>query len=232
MQNKCQIINYITKEFSKYENMRYGMKDNLTGERIKKLRTAKHWTQKELEEKTGISHITISRYENGHQPPDAYQLRKLAAALGCETGYLDGSLDEASRETTDIKAEIPFRAETIDLLREIKQYSDASMHGRFAAELVDNLVYQLLDRLIYQLLHNEKFPASHGNEIIAEAHMLGQAYYKQGSCKTLEDVINNENAIAAYKMSIGQKLSDIVSDYLMETVARECDAEEVNHGKE
>lgn len=47
-----------------------------------RLRKAKSFTQKELSERTGITDISISRYENGERIPDAVNLYLLAKALG------------------------------------------------------------------------------------------------------------------------------------------------------
>lgn len=51
------------------------------GNQIKKLRTEKGYTQKEMSVKTGIPYSTYSNYENNNREPNAAQLKKIAAAL-------------------------------------------------------------------------------------------------------------------------------------------------------
>lgn len=50
------------------------------GEKIRKLRLGKDWTQRELGAKTGLGN-NISSYENGHLRPSVKTLKKLADAL-------------------------------------------------------------------------------------------------------------------------------------------------------
>ncbi len=54
---------------------------------LRATREAKVLTQEELAKKAGVSRITVSRLENGH---DAYPatIRKLATALGVEPAQL------------------------------------------------------------------------------------------------------------------------------------------------
>lgn len=51
------------------------------GDNIKELRKTKHLTQKELAEKTGLSEISIRRYEKGINEPSTKTLKKIADAL-------------------------------------------------------------------------------------------------------------------------------------------------------
>lgn len=52
------------------------------GDRIKQLRIAKGWTQKELSDKCGISTNSIYKYENNLSMPRMPQTKAIAAALG------------------------------------------------------------------------------------------------------------------------------------------------------
>ena len=57
--------------------------------RLLELRTAKAWTQEELAKRSGVRRVTISRIENEQtKGVDFETLEKLAAALGCDPGYL------------------------------------------------------------------------------------------------------------------------------------------------
>lgn len=51
------------------------------GENLKKIRTSKNITQKELAEKLGVSVRTIQNYESGNREPSIDTLYKVAAAL-------------------------------------------------------------------------------------------------------------------------------------------------------
>jgi transcriptional regulator with XRE-family HTH domain len=51
------------------------------GDRLKTLREAKHFSQGEIEKRTGLLRCYISRVENGHTVPAIETLEKLARAL-------------------------------------------------------------------------------------------------------------------------------------------------------
>jgi len=51
------------------------------GDRLKTLREAKHFSQGEIEKRTGLLRCYISRVENGHTVPAIDTLEKLARAL-------------------------------------------------------------------------------------------------------------------------------------------------------
>ena len=57
--------------------------------RIRELREVKGWSQAELGRRSGVGQSTISRIEAKEtQGIDFAVLEKLAAALGCDPGYL------------------------------------------------------------------------------------------------------------------------------------------------
>lgn len=51
------------------------------GERIRKVRLFRGWTQDELGEAVGIDRASISRYESGKRDPYATHLAKICVAL-------------------------------------------------------------------------------------------------------------------------------------------------------
>ncbi len=61
---------------------------NAIGQRIKLLRTERHWSQAELGEKIGADGRTISRYEHGHVVPSAEALIELAQVFDISVDYL------------------------------------------------------------------------------------------------------------------------------------------------
>ena len=77
--------------------------------RLRLMMEKKEYTQKELAMASGISEVSINRYYNGHRIPDAFNLAKLAKALGCTTDEL-AVLDEF------IKVDNKVNKEAIDIL--------------------------------------------------------------------------------------------------------------------
>ncbi|MGI8403928.1 MAG: helix-turn-helix domain-containing protein [Thermomicrobiales bacterium] len=69
------------------------------GERLKRLRSRKVWTQVELAEKSRLPVITISRLENGYNngSPRQSTVERLSSALGVSRTYLLFGEDEESR---------------------------------------------------------------------------------------------------------------------------------------
>ncbi len=56
----------------------------MLGERVREIREAKGWTQREIADRVGIDDYYISRLENGHINPTLATLQKLARALEVE----------------------------------------------------------------------------------------------------------------------------------------------------
>src|SRR5271169_5432151 len=53
----------------------------LIGDRLRQLRESKHWSQGDIEKRTGLLRCYVSRVENGHTVPNIATLEKLAAAF-------------------------------------------------------------------------------------------------------------------------------------------------------
>jgi transcriptional regulator with XRE-family HTH domain len=69
------------------------------GERIKRQRVKRGYTQTELAERSGVKQSLISRLEGGSRDnPSADVLRGLARALGCTTDYLVGMHEDENSE--------------------------------------------------------------------------------------------------------------------------------------
>ncbi len=59
------------------------------GLRIKELRTAKGWSQRELSRQAGVRQATVSHLESGNvQTVDLSVLERIAKALKVDAGYL------------------------------------------------------------------------------------------------------------------------------------------------
>ncbi len=72
------------------------------GERIKNARKNKDWTQKQLEEKTGINEANIRKYESGRQNPKLETIQKIAEALNVTPAYLMGWEDDTTISALEI----------------------------------------------------------------------------------------------------------------------------------
>ena len=84
------------------------------GERVKKLRRDRNWTQGELGQKAQINGHNVSRYENGHLQPTKRTVEKFAQALGVspeELLFAAGPTEEPSLALED--------AELLHLFREV-----------------------------------------------------------------------------------------------------------------
>jgi transcriptional regulator with XRE-family HTH domain len=69
------------------------------GERIKRQRLRRGYTQTELAERSGVKQSLISRLEGGTRDnPSADVLRRLATTLGCTTDYLVGMHEDEQPE--------------------------------------------------------------------------------------------------------------------------------------
>ena len=69
------------------------------GENLRKLRTERGLTQKELGDRVGLSKAVVSKYENSLGYPSLDMLIKISAFFGVSTDYLLGA---ASKKTLDL----------------------------------------------------------------------------------------------------------------------------------
>ena len=90
----------------------------MTGEKIKRLRKDKGWTQKDLENKTGIAQRNISSYESGKLQPSSRTIKRFAEAFGIEVDELAG---EATREPALAIAD----PELLQMFKEVARLNEA-----------------------------------------------------------------------------------------------------------
>ena len=82
-----------------------------TGERIRRLRKEKGWTQTDLGNRIGVQNSAIAKYENGRVPNlKRSTINALADALGVNPSYLMG-LDEGVEYASAYRT-------TLDLMRD------------------------------------------------------------------------------------------------------------------
>lgn len=90
----------------------------MIGEKLKKLRKERGWTQKELEERTGVAQRNISSYESGKLQPSSRTLRKFAEAFEVAVEELAGeSRNEPALAITD--------PELLQMFRELASLPEA-----------------------------------------------------------------------------------------------------------
>ena len=93
------------------------------GDRIRKYREAKNWTQDDLAIAADMNRVTIAKYELGKIEPRSKSLTRLANALGISTDVLLGyedDLNEDERELWELRTAIrtdPDRAMLLQLAK-------------------------------------------------------------------------------------------------------------------
>lgn len=75
---------------------------NFLGEKLRKLRTKNHYTQKQLGDRFGLSKAIISSYENGTRYPSYDVLIKFASLYKVSTDYLLGLDERIFFDVTDL----------------------------------------------------------------------------------------------------------------------------------
>jgi len=82
------------------------------GARIRWLRRQRGWTQKELADKAGVAHVTISRYERDEHIPQRLDLvERIAEALGVTPAVLRGKEPLPGAGAEDCEASVRVDAE-------------------------------------------------------------------------------------------------------------------------
>lgn len=76
------------------------------GEKIKKRRMELKWSQRELAEKMGYNHSTITRIENGKIDIPQSRISQFAEVLGVSVGYLMNWVSEEKGNEIDAIADI------------------------------------------------------------------------------------------------------------------------------
>ena len=75
------------------------------GERIKQRRTELDWSQRDLAEKMGYNHSTITRIETGKIDISQSRVVQFSKVLGVSIAYLMGWVDEETEQKNDFIVE-------------------------------------------------------------------------------------------------------------------------------
>lgn len=93
------------------------------GERIKQRRAELDLTQQKLAQKINYGdHTTISKWENGHQPPSIDQLMELCKVLNCEVGFLFGDYDMPKWKPAGFQEATGLSNSSCEMLDNISKY--------------------------------------------------------------------------------------------------------------
>lgn len=88
------------------------------GEKIRELREKKHWSQKQLAKKAGVSETYIKKYERGEVCPSNQTMYKLAKALGVDiTVLIAAKYPIIDAENLKSALEIPAATDREQLIR-------------------------------------------------------------------------------------------------------------------
>lgn len=75
------------------------------GEKLKKLRLSKGYTQKDLADKLNVTFQTISKWENNTNEPDFTTLKEISKIFSCSIEYLFSDDEEENKVQTIVKAD-------------------------------------------------------------------------------------------------------------------------------
>lgn len=116
----------------------------MLGARLKKLRTSKKLTQKQLAEKINVTNVSISGYESGNRFPDTDTLKKIADYFEVSTDYLLGRSD--SPQTGTALPELTSKDEQ-DIARKLESILgdlDSESSLAFDGEPLDDVTRELV----------------------------------------------------------------------------------------
>lgn len=162
------------------------------GQKIRKIRKEKGYTQKQLGKMAGIAEITIRQYEAEKYNPKLDAIRKISTALGvCMSDLMDGwgqySLDEIRNDfintgkTVDSKnfermEDLFFKLnekgqekalDQVELLTKVSEYqADISSSGKVVLELNENGNFNESEHL--KAAHNDNADDAEEQRLMAE----------------------------------------------------------------
>lgn len=113
------------------------------GNKIKKLRKEKHWSQLELAEKLEVHVTHISRLETDRYNPSLELLKKLAELFEVTTDYL---LYENSLNTGPINLKDKSLYEKIKLIDELEDSDKAILNGVIDAFITKRQMWRVLNK--------------------------------------------------------------------------------------
>jgi transcriptional regulator with XRE-family HTH domain len=115
--------------------------DMKIGEKIKKRRMELKWSQRELAEKMGYNHSTITRIETGKIDIPQSRIVQFSEVLGVSIGYLMDWVSEETAKKNDILADIVLQMRRDDeLFLVAEKFAKLDAEKRQAVMVVLNAV--------------------------------------------------------------------------------------------
>jgi transcriptional regulator with XRE-family HTH domain len=97
------------------------------GQRIRKIRKEKDWTQRDLGQRTGIDHRNLTRYETGAVKPSIKVLERIASAF-------EISVDELIHDPSEIRPELLIQDK--ELLRQFQEVEKLEESEKQAVKII------------------------------------------------------------------------------------------------
>ena len=115
------------------------------GDKIKKLRKDRKWSQAEMAEKIGVHVTHISRLETERYTPSLDMLKKLAAAFEVTTDYL---VFENMENIGPVNFKDKSLYEKMKLIDELEEKDRTIIHGVIDAFLVKQQMWNVLNKQV------------------------------------------------------------------------------------
>lgn len=192
------------------------MKRDICSNRIRDIRKFKGITQEELAELTGLSSMSIRRYENGERTPNENTLRKIAMALESSVKELLGIEEEdiqvkveraykiadslvKQKQNNDLETDLFVQMFGTDVLQElgrrgveikerkIKRIFESN--GKSYAPLSKELFDEKVRDYIVDLLYKHEIFPKTVNSLMSIGYSEGNAYYMMELTKLHDDSV-------------------------------------------
>lgn len=195
-----------------------------TAQLIREKRRELDMQQQELARKAYISKSDMCKIEKAQKWVESDELRRIADALGVETGYLLGTLKHETREKTDVAEVLSLDSDAIDLLLELKNSS--SKESQYVSDFISFFIKALY--------------SDDGLSLVSALAELSYLYMQNSlfENKDLKDLLSNEQRflrtnIAASKEEMREAATKIFVEFCQNRPFGSSTQQETdNHRKE
>lgn len=144
----------------------------VVGEKIKDIRLKHGYTQKELSEMSGVSEISIRKYEKGDRIPKIDKLNLIANALGENISVFtdDSSFNIVSEQSKDLRELGKDKSNLLAGIRNIYNQLIDYKDGRTNKKLDDELAF--LEEKLSSLIEENKKMHTELNKVREEGKLL------------------------------------------------------------
>jgi transcriptional regulator with XRE-family HTH domain len=155
--------------------------DAAFAERLRRLRTARGWTQAELAEKAGIGKRSVEDYERGNKVPRR-AVPAIAYALGVSPDFLLLGVDPLDSRLDELATRVVELREAVDRLEELLADSAESTRRMFGS--VDSIVRLLIAQVAPDVLARLPMLPPPENEV-GDAGVEGESEASRESLDTV-----------------------------------------------